>query len=186
MSPSFVSKIATKGSFKATKPSQHQKGVLFSKCSRQTCCVCKDPKLSDFEKAVYHVAASITPGRVATYGTIAQVIKPTEGARAARAVGTALRKNPYWKEGCQPLVPCHRVVAADYTLGGYMGVKDPSSAQLTRKRALMQKEGVPIARDRRGRWIVGSPDPLSGQGSTHSPLLSVKELRSLAEAFVDT
>ncbi|KAK4531324.1 hypothetical protein CCYA_CCYA07G2181 [Cyanidiococcus yangmingshanensis] len=168
--------------FKSHSVIRSEKSVLFSKCSRNSCCVCEDAKLSDFEKAVYHVAASITPGRVTTYGTIAKVIKPAGGARAARAVGTALRKNPYWKEGSIPLVPCHRVVAADRTLGGYMGVKDPDSTQLARKRDLMRLEGVPIARDHQGCWTVVVQDGSDTVRPKRSPFLSVDELRALVEA----
>jgi methylated-DNA-[protein]-cysteine S-methyltransferase len=50
--------------------------------------------------------------------------------RASRAVGQANARNPI------PLIiPCHRVVAADGSLGGY-------SAGLDRKRWLLAHEGV--------------------------------------------
>lgn len=174
---------STGTSFKEKRRRLASGSVLFSKCLRKSCCVCLDATLSDFEKAVYHVAASIEPGRVATYGTIAQVIKPTEGARAARAVGTALRKNPYWKEGCVPKVPCHRVVAADRTLGGYMGVKDPKSTQLERKRCIMLEEGVPLTRNKRGQWVVVENVAGGGGTSAGQPLLSPAELRAIAATF---
>ena len=52
-------------------------------------------------------------GRTASYGEIARQI----GApRAARAVGGAVGRNPI-----SLLIPCHRVIAADGTLGGYGG-----------------------------------------------------------------
>ena len=42
-----------------------------------------------------------------------------------RAVGQALRKNPY------PLIiPCHRVVKSDGTLGAYAGKMDGKKAEL--------------------------------------------------------
>lgn len=47
---------------------------------------------------------------------------------AARAVGNALNKNPF-----APFIPCHRVVAADGSLGGY-------SAGIKRKKQLLKRE----------------------------------------------
>jgi methylated-DNA-[protein]-cysteine S-methyltransferase len=53
-----------------------------------------------------------------------------ENPRAARAVGTALATNPF------PIViPCHRVIRSDGTLGGYGG-------GLEMKRKLLEMEGV--------------------------------------------
>lgn len=66
-------------------------------------------KLTDFQKQVYEYCKKIPKGKVATYGILAASMgKP----KAARAVGTALRKNPF-----APKVPCHRVIASDLGLG---------------------------------------------------------------------
>lgn len=71
---------------------------------------------SAFEEKVYNAVKKIPRGRVTTYGEIA-IMAGHPGA--ARAVGTALHKNPY--EG---IVPCHRVVnasgklAKDFAFGG--------------------------------------------------------------------
>lgn len=67
---------------------------------------------SDFARNVYQVVASIPYGEVRTYSWVAEQLgKP----KAARAVGQALKRNPY------PLViPCHRVIAAN-GLGGFGG-----------------------------------------------------------------
>jgi O-6-methylguanine DNA methyltransferase len=81
--------------------------------------------MTDFERAVYAAVMEIPLGRTRTYGWVArQVHRP----RAARAVGQALNKNPYL-----PYVPCHRVIAADGTLGGY-------SAGLKKKSELLDRE----------------------------------------------
>ncbi|MBN2503327.1 MAG: MGMT family protein, partial [Anaerolineales bacterium] len=71
-------------------------------------------------------------GQVATYSEIAKTIgKP----KASRAVGQALRRNPI------PIViPCHRVIASDGTLGGYAGVMGDK-----RKIKLLKLEGVMLA-----------------------------------------
>ena len=66
-----------------------------------------------FFRAVWRECARIPSGEVRTYGWIARRIgKPG----AARAVGRALAANPF-----APLIPCHRVVASDGSLGGYSG-----------------------------------------------------------------
>lgn len=49
------------------------------------------------------------------------------------AVGQALKRNPY-----APDVPCHRVIAADGSLGGYNGRRD--GEELERKRQLLDIE----------------------------------------------
>jgi len=70
-------------------------------------------KYSPFCRAVWRACAEIPPGETRTYGWIARKIgKP----RATRAVGRALAANPF-----APAIPCHRVVAADGSLGGYSG-----------------------------------------------------------------
>jgi methylated-DNA-[protein]-cysteine S-methyltransferase len=73
----------------------------------------------------------VPPGQVTTYGTLAQAL----GRGSARAVGQALRRNPY-----APEVPCHRVIAADLRLGGFHGAH--SGAPLEHKRKLLAAEGV--------------------------------------------
>ena len=67
--------------------------------------------------------------------------RPAGGApRAARAVGGAVGRNPI-----ALLVPCHRVIAADGTLGGYGGDGPADRAEaLERKRALLLREGVTV------------------------------------------
>lgn len=67
--------------------------------------------LTPFREAVYQALLGVRPGTVVTYGGLAAAAgRP----RAARAVGSAMAENPL------PLVvPCHRVVRADGTLGRY-------------------------------------------------------------------
>lgn len=68
---------------------------------------------TDFQKAVWAALLSIPYGATRSYAGIAAAIgKPA----AARAVGGANRANPL-----PIVVPCHRVIAADGGLGGYMG-----------------------------------------------------------------
>ncbi|MBU1146764.1 MAG: MGMT family protein [Candidatus Omnitrophica bacterium] len=67
--------------------------------------------LTLFEKKVYTVVKSIPVGETRTYAWVARKVgRP----RAVRAVGTALRKNPFTL-----IVPCHRVVRSDGSIGRY-------------------------------------------------------------------
>ena len=71
---------------------------------------------TDFEISVLRETQKIPYGKTKTYSDIAKAIgKP----KAARAVGNALRKNR-----APILIPCHRVIKSDGTLGGFsMGLE---------------------------------------------------------------
>jgi methylated-DNA-[protein]-cysteine S-methyltransferase len=66
-----------------------------------------------FRRRVLEAARNIPFGAVATYGHLAALAGCPRGGRAA---GNALRGNPV-----PILVPCHRVVPADGSIGGYGG-----------------------------------------------------------------
>ena len=91
----------------------------------------------DWDRRVLGEVRAIAWGETASYGEIARRI----GApRAARAVGGALGRNPI-----SLLVPCHRVIAADGTIGGYGGDAWGSrEAALERKRTLLRREGITV------------------------------------------
>lgn len=75
--------------------------------------------LRPFQRRVLEATAAIPAGEVRTYGQVAALI----GAPgAARAVGTALARNPV-----PIVVPCHRVVRANGDLGNYSGPGGPGS-----------------------------------------------------------
>jgi O-6-methylguanine DNA methyltransferase len=81
-----------------------------------------------FTAKVLAAVRRIPPGKVATYGDIAALAgRP----RAARAVGNIMR------ECRDPGVPCHRVIGAGGTLGGYGG-------NLQVKRELLRTEGLKV------------------------------------------
>jgi O-6-methylguanine DNA methyltransferase len=67
--------------------------------------------LSPYTQRTLEAASLIPAGYVASYGAIA---KATGGS--PRAVGRVMASNPF-----APIVPCHRVVNSDFTLGGYGG-----------------------------------------------------------------
>lgn len=86
-------------------------------------------QLSEFERAVLLAVLSIPRGQVRPYAWVAsQIGKP----RAVRAVGSALGRNPV-----PVLIPCHRVVRSDGSLGDYVFTPPV-------KRALLDGEGTNI------------------------------------------
>jgi methylated-DNA-[protein]-cysteine S-methyltransferase len=87
--------------------------------------------LNAFDRKVLQTCRKIPAGETTTYGELAvRVGHPG----AARAVGTALARNPI------PLIiPCHRVLRSDGHLGGFS-----APGGLTTKQKLLRHEGSPI------------------------------------------
>jgi methylated-DNA-[protein]-cysteine S-methyltransferase len=72
-----------------------------------------DVQGTSFQKQVWGELSKIPYGKTYSYSDIAKKIR---NDKAVRAVGTANGRNPL-----SLIVPCHRVIAADGTLGGYAG-----------------------------------------------------------------
>lgn len=91
-----------------------------------------------WDRRVLGAVADIPWGRTASYGEIARRI----GApRASRAVGGALGRNPIVF-----MIPCHRVIASDGTLGGWGGDRwGDQEHRLRNKQDLLLREGVTVA-----------------------------------------
>jgi methylated-DNA-[protein]-cysteine S-methyltransferase len=102
--------------------------------------IAKEPQVTPFRRKVYEALLEVPPGRVTTYGLLGKRV----GCASARAVGGALRENPF-----APEVPCHRVVAADLSIGGFNGRRE--GGEIARKIGLLVGEGVPL--DVRGRLL---------------------------------
>lgn len=83
--------------------------------------------LSSFEIKVLLEVAKIPKGEVATYKEIA---KKAGRPNAYRAVGNALKKNPFPVE-----IPCHRVIRSNGEIGHY------SFGGIKRKAELLKSEG---------------------------------------------
>ncbi len=83
--------------------------------------------LPHFHRRVLDATARIPAGQVATY---TQVASRAGSPRASRAAGNALHNNPV-----AIIVPCHRVLRTDGSLGGYGG-------GLPIKEWLLQHEGA--------------------------------------------
>ncbi|GAA5840768.1 hypothetical protein JCM9279_001215 [Rhodotorula babjevae] len=68
-------------------------------------------KCTPFQWRLYDLLLTVPPGSVTTYGQLATLLDSS-----ARAVGSALRNNPF-----APFVPCHRVIASTLYIGGFGG-----------------------------------------------------------------
>ena len=95
--------------------------------------------LSPFTRNVLEVTRLIPVGYVTSYGAVSDA-----AGGSARAVGGVMAANPF-----APIVPCHRVVRSDFTLGGYGGGLDLKENMLTReKRGNSLPKEIPIASKR--------------------------------------
>lgn len=86
-----------------------------------------NPSGTAFQRRVWRALLDIPYGTAISYRELA---RRADCPKGYRAVGQANGKNPI-----PILIPCHRVIGADGTLGGY-------SAGLDRKRFLLELEGV--------------------------------------------
>ncbi len=68
---------------------------------------------TQFQKSVWEAVCKIPYGHTYSYGYLARQIG---NPKASRAVGQALKKNPV-----PIIVPCHRVVNSDGSIGGFSG-----------------------------------------------------------------
>ena len=86
-------------------------------------------KGTKFQLKVWKYLKTIPKGKVKTYKQVAIGIN---SPKSARAVANACAKNPY-----APIIPCHRVIRSDGSLGGYSG-----KGGISRKRQLLKSEKV--------------------------------------------
>jgi O-6-methylguanine DNA methyltransferase len=100
---------------------------------------------SDFERDVLEAARRIPYGETRAYRWLAREARRPLAVRAAASV---MARNPLWL-----LVPCHRVIHADGTLGSYGN----GAAGLARKRALLEREGVKPAAWRKPQKRSAAP-----------------------------
>lgn len=131
---------------------------------------------SPFEQRVLHKAAEIAAGSARPYSWIARELGTPS---ATRAVGNALGRNPV-----PLLIPCHRVIRTDYSVGGYVFGSET-------KRTLLVHEGVDFDAlervTRRGFRYIGCDDgmfclPTCGDVATRVDEPGYCGLRSAADA----
>ena len=109
----------------------HNTNQAFQKLEEEQYCV------TDFQKKVYRATILIPPGKVTTYKLISELLK----CNSSQAVGQALKRNPL-----APLVPCHRVISTDLTVGGFQGRR--SGERIQSKLRLLESEGVTFCNDK--------------------------------------
>ena len=85
------------------------------------------------EEKIYRKLLEVPPGHVTTYGDLANAVNLKNGQRV---VGQIMKKNPF-----PVIVPCHRVVKSDGTVGGYAYGSE-------RKKHMLSKEGLKINNDK--------------------------------------
>ncbi|KAL9617280.1 MAG: hypothetical protein Q9160_007907 [Pyrenula sp. 1 TL-2023] len=100
--------------------------------------------LTPYRKRLYSTLLSVPRGRYTTYAAMSDYLKSS-----ARAVGNGMRNNPF-----APEVPCHRVLAADRSIGGFGGSWGKDGKYSERKLDLLAEEGVKF--DSRGK-AIGDP-----------------------------
>jgi O-6-methylguanine DNA methyltransferase len=131
---------------------------------------------SPFEQRVLHSAAEIARGDARPYRWLAREI----GAPGAtRAVGNALGRNPV-----PLLIPCHRIIRTDCSVGGYVFGSDA-------KRTLLEHEGLDFGAIEKlidaGYQYVANDDvfclPTCGDVATHMDEPGHFGLRSVDEAY---
>ena len=85
------------------------------------------------EEKIYRKLLEVPLGNVTTYGDLAKAINLKNGQRI---VGQIMKKNQF-----PVIVPCHRVVKSDGTIGGY-------AYGIERKKYMLSKEGLEINNDK--------------------------------------
>ena len=112
-------------------------------------------KLSDFSRSVLIAEFFTEKGTVNTYKKLAEEIN---NPNASRAVGNALKKNPF-----PIIIPCHRTIRSNGKLGGYAGLREGHIY----KRILLELEGLDIS----DRKIRGDSEIISFDKNKQSRLI---------------
>jgi deoxyribonuclease V len=110
----------------------------------------------NFTENFYKLVMQIPKGKVSTYGELAKALGDI---RASRAVGRMLNANPY-----APIVPCHRVVMSDGSIGGFGG-------GVEKKKKFLDREAVSVSED----MIVDFNSILFNNFKSNFPLKSMRE-----------
>lgn len=91
-------------------------------------------RLTTLQKSVYSATAKIPYGKLSSYKEIAEAINRPN---AYRFVGTTLAKNPF-----PILIPCHRVIRSNNTIGLFAGGKNLKIKMIELERSTVKKFGI--------------------------------------------
>lgn len=106
--------------------------------------------LTPYRKKVLSLLCAVPRGHWTSYAAISDHIGANgESKTCARAVGNAMRNNPF-----APVVPCHRVLAAGGQIGGFGGEWGERGVHATEKRGLLLEEGVAFDEKGRARGVA--------------------------------
>ena len=108
-----------------------------------------DSNLTPFRKQMLRMLCQIPRGQYSTYQTMSDYVTKSSHKTCARAVGNAMRNNPF-----APEVPCHRILSHDGTLGGFGGYWGENGKFANKKHQLLFEEGVRF--DSKGK-VKGPP-----------------------------
>lgn len=86
-------------------------------------------RITEFQRKVYLALLDVPRGKTISYRELGERI----GCRSAQAIGQALKRNPF-----APDVPCHRVIAANGSIGGFHGMRE--GEMIEKKRKLLEEE----------------------------------------------
>lgn len=89
-------------------------------------------QISKFQWKVYNLCSQVPRGSITTYKKLASLLKTSP-----RAVGRVLKINPFHSE----TVPCHRVIASNFFIGGFRG-KWGEGKEIQEKVKKLKKEGI--------------------------------------------
>ena len=92
---------------------------------------CIEKAITPFQRKVYTALCQVPEGYVTTYQSIGKFIR----CSSCQAIGQALKRNPY-----APIIPCHRVIKSDRTIGGFHG--HTAGEYISQKISLLKSEGV--------------------------------------------
>lgn len=112
-------------------------------------------RFTPFQRKVLETEFEIKKGTVNTYKELA---KAAGSPKAYRAVGNALSKNPY-----PIIIPCHRTVKSDRTIGGFGGVAEG----LESKKILLELDGLMI----QDKKVIGDSPIISLDKTSQTKLI---------------
>lgn len=93
--------------------------------------------MTPLQQKTYELLKKVPAGKVTTYKALADAL----GTKAYRAIGQFMRTNPD-----APNTPCHRVVASNGSLGGFMG--KTNGKEIRNKVKMLGEEGIKVRNNR--------------------------------------